>query len=1595
MQMNKIVLLMLMLTTCIFSQSGLRFSNYGIDAPKGEGDDNNLQVINIIIDKSYKGKVLFKIFDMNCGGTFDLPISNFNSTYRFSLYKGELKENIFLVKTDSSKLLPHLIKSIEVKDDFSHEMSWSLLAEIVDISNEDKYYSILVESVSGDDGNVFQIGVFSESNELLDKNYKVYSFEPTLILEPTATSFSFRSYIPKNTTTVNLHTFDLDNTNFYVSTILFEGLKAIVKDPKVWNKTSYEVSEYEQGNFCSIDYGMEKKKTNVCTFYLTDDKGINLPIDLSSFIKPRKTIPTIVSNLKYKDCYTFDLDFSKSKASNNGALSFLINLSDGFETTKNNFEHRIDKHGNYSARVYLEEQSNAITRAKLEKLDIIINEKPNAIAGKQIIAAPNENILFDGSLSSDNDGKIVKFMWNFGDGNSSQKMKPTHSYKLPGTYKAILKVEDNFQSVCNSDSDSLIIVINSQPIPITNLYRTGAANEELTFDASNSKDNDGEITKYLWDFGSLGNLSGEIVKMRFPKPGDYKVKLFCMDNSPAKNNTASLLVNVKINFPPVANAGSDIVAANNENIFFDASKSYDKDGKLISYTWDFGNGSKSSLVKPTYNYDTPGKYFVKLIVQDDSQTLSDKDSTKIVVTVNARPKAVIENERLAKTGEVKLDGSKSFDNDGSVTKYEWDFGDGNTGLGSQITHNYSLAGTYRIILKVIDNTKASNNFDFDTSFVTINKRPIADSGPDHTIAPNDKVTFKSDNSLDPDGNIIKREWYINNSKVSDMSEFIYQFKDEGTFIVGLVVTDDFVYPLSGIDYAIVKVNKSPVININAPIIAAPNQKVKFDATNSFDQDGSIIKYEWKFSDGTSSDKKIVEKTFTNPGSYSAQLAVYDNSKVSNSVSSKTVNIKINSSPVIVTEDFIAKCTDVIHFDASASFDGDGDKLSFTWDFPNAKKVNGTGIITHKFIERGVLPVILTVDDGHGLSNSIVKKTIIVKLHHPPIANAGNDTTVCVGELVLLNGQKSIGFIKEPLEYEWIFEDSTNAKGSNIVKIFKKGGVYKVTLRVKDSSGLNCNEDIDTKLITVLEAPIANAGDDITACANSPVRFDGSKSTDTDGLINSYEWDFGDGETGGGVSPFHIYNKPGVYKTVLTVTGESNGNCNNSSRDEITVTITAAPNASFTSRDSIPVGYSSLFDASASNTDFGTINNYKWTFSDGKLYEGRSIKRAFNQAGVYTVSLKITTDANNLCNSSEISKTIYVNNSPTAKANSISTAGTGQLIKFDASKSFDIDGNISSYLWDFGDGTKGESIVATHSYQKGGSFIVVLTVFDNTNIENNYSKDSLRITINESPKAVFAIPEDIYLNSSLILDASSSKDMDGSIESYKWFINNQLISTQIMSEYTFKESGLFNVRLLVEDNSKLANNINEVTKRIIVRDFPKLEIDKSIITCVNQSITLTPKVTQRFLDKSLSFFWKDEFEKIVSTSMNYKILYSTPGIRRLRFSISNTAGAIIAEDTIQIDVRTPLKLKDIPDTTVVIGKANDEVLFDASKYLDDTYSKLKIKWLFGDGTQSESFIVLHRYKKEGTYRAELIIDDLLALPCSVTKKIFVVRVNNAK
>lgn len=1262
--------------------------------------------------------------------------------------------------------------------------------------------------------------------------------------------------------------------------------------------------------------------------------------------------------------------------------------------------------GMYTVTLTVTDNSATSCNVSSDQITVNVNSPPVANAGPDQTVGTT-TVVFDGTASYDPDnpggmtGNALIYTWDFGDGSpGKQGPTPFHTYQKPGQYIVTLTVQDRSGTECNISTDTMILTINQSPKANAGTDLVGCAGKPITFDGSRSVDADGSVVEYQWDFGD-GNIGeGPKPTHSYERPGTYNATLSVVDNTATLNSRDTDVVTVTINHPPMADAGIDKIVCENSQVVFDGSNSFDLDGHITRYVWDFGDGSKGEGVRPVHVYTKPGKYPVKLTVYDNSNTGCGFSSDEVTITVNQIPVANAGADQTVCSSTVTFDGTKSVDPDGIITQYLWDFGDGAKGSGPRPTHVYPDEGTYLVTLTVKDDSGTNCNSHSDVMTVVINKAPVADAGPDQIVCTGSPVAFNGIGSTDSDGAIQKYMWDFGDGtpQVSG-AQATHTYQKSGNYRVILTVTDNSGTSCQNtIDDLIVRVNNPPVAEAGTDKRGCVDEAIPFDGSASYDPDGEIRRYIWDFGDGSPTVESVSPAhVYASPGTYTATLTVYDNSGTTCNSDTDKIVVVINEMPIAEAGEDIHTCNTTVTFDGSRSVDPDGGKLSYHWDFGDGYTGSGPRP-THTYRQPGVYPVTLTVTDDSGTRCNNNFDNLTVFINQPPIADAGEDQVVCLTDIVAFNGSKSVDPDDGVLNYVWDFGDGSPPKSGVVSPIhqYQKGGIYTVTLTVTDDSGVACNTSIDKVTVQVAEAPSADAGPDQTVCANTQVKFDGSKSRDLDGQVNAFYWDFGDGNTGGGMNPTHVYNRAGIYTVTLTITGDEVGNCTNSDTDVMTVTVHEAPTA-VAGEDQVGcVGERLVFDASLSKAA-SPIETYLWDFGDGTQQNGIMVNHAYTKPGTYTVNLTVQDNSGTECNQTSDKLTVIINNPPVANAGEDIKICINDPVKFDGTASVDRDGFITSYEWDFGDGNKGRGVNTIHIYKQPGVYTASLTIRDNSNVACNVANDTRVITVNQPPVAQIGDEQQtVCVGESVQFNGTSSQDADGQITKYEWDFGDGNKGNGENTSHIYKNPGTYQATLRVIDDSGVYCSVGTASTTIIVNQPPIAEAGADKIACPNETLYFDGAQSTDLDGRIVRYEW-DFGDGTRGNQIKTSHEYLEPGTYTVTLTVTDDSGTECATATDQLTViinEPPLAAVTLDDITACVGCAHDEVYFDASPSKDREGGRLSFQWDFGDGTKGVGMRPTHTYTEPGVYNVTLTVIDDSGTKCNYSTINITVNANRA-
>jgi uncharacterized repeat protein (TIGR01451 family) len=326
----------------------------------------------------------------------------------------------------------------------------------------------------------------------------------------------------------------------------------------------------------------------------------------------------------------------------------------------------------------------------------------------------------------------------------------------------------------------------------------------------------------------------------------------------------------------------------------------------------------------------------------------------------------------------------------------------------------------------------------------------------------------------------------------------------------------------------VAVNQPPVIAFAGPSSVRLGAAVVLDARDTRDPEGQAVSIVWIFSDGSQAFGAQARHVFPTAGASPVTVRATDNS---GAVSTQTFNVDVvDVAPVAILSSpysFVRKNAEN-YLDANRSYDVDGGALFYSWDFGDGAASTGP-VGRHTYATSGTFNASVTVSDGAASATATAR---VFVLNTKPVANAGGRYDNAKNQPTNFDGSFSVDGDGDPLTYRWSFGDGTIGSGARPVHTYAHGGVYTVTLIVNDGE---VDSAPSTAQVTVTNhAPVANGGGPYSAVKGQPVTVNGSGSSDADNDALTYRWDFGDGTTGGGATPTHVYAKNGRFTLKLTV-----------------------------------------------------------------------------------------------------------------------------------------------------------------------------------------------------------------------------------------------------------------------------------------------------------------------------------------------------------------------------------------------------------------------------------------------------------------------------
>jgi PKD repeat protein len=1363
--------------------------------------------------------------------------------------------------------------------------------------DEGSYYTFTVQDSAWDSGN----GSYAagDSIMLFSNNNPAYTYSWT-----GPNSFvSTQAYDTiLNATSSNGGTYYLTVTDGF-SCPVFDSLEISVSSYIVDYDTITNCGSYTwRGNLLSMS-GDYSDTVNVVS-------GPDSIFHLNLTINPIPTADFSFTNTCFGHAITFSNNSAVSSGSiTNNAWSF----GDGQNSSDASPVHSYAVAGNYNVQLI-------VTTDKACK-DTLIKQatthpKPNADFSFTN-ACLDDGITFT-NTSSVSSGSITAYEWTFGDGQSSSATSPIHQYASAGNYTVQLIVTTD-----NSCKDTVSKSVTVYPKPNADFNFANACLDDGISFTDNSNVSSGSITAYDWNFGDGQSSALTNPSHMYAASGNYNVTLIVTTNNSCKDT-----ISKSVTVYPKPNADFSFSnACLDEGINF-KNLSNISSGSLTSYNWDFGDGQNSTAQHPYHYYSTAGTYSVTLIVTSNN---SCKDTINKSVTIHPKPNADFNFANACLDDGISFTDNSSVSS-GSITAYNWSFGDGQSSTLTNPSHMYTASGNYNVILIV-----TTNNFCKDTILksVTIYPKPNADFTFSNACL-DDGISF-TDNSNVSSGSITAYNWNFGDGQTSALTNPSHMYAASGNYNVTLIVTTNnsckdtiaksvTVYPKPDADFS-----------FNS---ACLDDGINFKNLSSISS-GSITSYSWNFGDGQNSTSQHPYHYYATEGTYNVTLIVTSNNSCKDTISkSVTVYPKPNAD-----FSFSNACLDDgINFKNLSSISS-GSLIAYNWDFGDGQNSTAQHPY-HYYSTAGTYSVTLIVTSNNSCKDTINKS---VTIHPKPNADF-NFTNACLDDGISFTDNSSVssGSITA---YNWSFGDGQTSTLTNPSHMYSASGNYNVTLVVITN---NSCKDTLVKSVTVYPKPSA----DFTAaneCLDNSVNFTNNSSISS-GSITAYSWNFDDGMNSVQMSPSHKYAASGSYDVELIITS------NNACKDTIEKSITVYPKpvADFSAAN-VCYGLEMNF-VNSSSVSSGSLITYAWNFGDGNSSSSANPSHMYAASGTYSVQLIVTTD--HACKDT-ISKSVTVYPKPVADY-IFSNACQDDGIHFTNSSSVS-SGNIISNTWMFGDGKTSSAVNPYHYYANEGNYNTTLTVTTNNGCLDTVSKS---ITVYPKPVANFVNTAECV--NEIVSFTDSSTVISGSIQSYLWDMGDLSGTTTVKNPlHLYNTEGSYNVQLIVTTNNNCKDTL---VKTVSISPVPTASFT-TMNNCVGDSSSFTNNST--ISAGTLSYVW-DFGDGTTSTLSNPTHLYASSGTYTVSLKAVSVNGC-----------------EDIFSSSIVIyAKPNvnftsNEVCYGQStSFTNYSSGGTNYTWDLGDASTSMLSDPVHMYAASGNYTVKLIVSNNEGCKDSLVKTVIV-------
>lgn len=815
----------------------------------------------------------------------------------------------------------------------------------------------------------------------------------------------------------------------------------------------------------------------------------------------------------------------------------------------------------------------------------------------------------DGDLAFDNTSNLYQtpggrtVVWDFGDGTvvTTDTSDVTHTYDFSqdSTYQVVM-TQTNMCGTDTAVGNVNIVALNTSlaiypSSPVCKHQLVDFSNVDVNTNATN-------IT-YSWDFGDGQTSTATYPQHEYNAEGSYTATLIVqIPGGQQCADTATTVVDVlpgpdarfTINYTPACDELIGVTFSNTTG------------GSHDTYNWALGNGSTSTDFSPagSYNYDSAGYYYVKLIVGFSVNGCTDTTVDTLLVPSSPVVNFTAQSVCIGKTARFT---DLSINAYGAISSWNWDFGDGTTSTQQNPQKIYNTADTMLVHLQVWAGICSSDT----TKALPIEPIPIVNftANPANGCPP--LVVSVQNNTT----GAYSYSWQMGDGQNDTLQNPVHTYNNSGTSNVVYSMTLVAATQFGCVDSLSqnITVYPSPNADFTGAIPTLPScGPVTLNLTSLATGASSIL---WNFGDGQTSGDSLVAHVYTNPNYYFNHF---------------------NISLIAYTSD---GCTDTseaqyltLYPRPFTSFNVDGNHCSpsnltftafqeqdalYTWDFGDGTSQSSSlNTASHVYTNAGTgtlnVDVELKIRSEFGCNDSTTQTIPIYPLPVPSFTFSPSNPNLYPATITFTNTSTN----NAGSGYFWNFGETTDsiAVYAPPAYTYSGWGLYNVELRIVDQYGC---VGIVTDTVEIIAPPpfVGFAIDTSAGCPPLTVNFTNTSiNVDT----NTFVWFFGDGDYRNETNTSHTYYMSGSY----TVTLQAVDYFGNVQTSDTIIDVWVMPSAAFnfTPAEIVipdqPVTCMPIFPNSS--------YSYLWNFGDDSTSTLMNPVHYYADTGSFTISLIVTT-----------------------------------------------------------------------------------------------------------------------------------------------------------------------------------------------------------------------------------------------------------------------------------------------------------------------------------------------------------------------------------